>query len=151
MSHYAQVVRNYWTQALPSRWQEMTPPEQETFVQGLAEQISLQVADLSAQMETTQAAELSPDFMQRVGQLTAIRMQAEEFVLADLVYSHPPEAGTEAPVTGPEAVMRPDGMPIDPDHPLWALMEAWETEGAEEAFMTAWRDWRAQIGAPLTP
>ena len=87
MNHYAILARDWWTRNVPARLASLE--DQEQFFVTLGESAAQQIAAI----EDAAIANL-PDtltYLERVAQLQAIRKQAEEIVLSDLVFSLPPE------------------------------------------------------------
>lgn len=83
MNKYTLIAQEHWKTHAPSRYANLTDPE--TFFQTMGESAANQVDQIAASLE----ARLAPDlpYLERVGQMNAIRLQAEESVLSDLVYS----------------------------------------------------------------
>lgn len=84
---YTAVVRQYWTRYRPAATSQLPNPE--AFFERLGTQIEAEVSDLTARMQ-------GPDwpgetYLDKVGRLNSARSRAEEQVLADLLYSQPPE------------------------------------------------------------
>ena len=143
MNEYGQLARTYWRTALPSRCSTLT----DAFFTDLGRQVAVAIADLAGELEAV--AELSSSYLTRVGQLQAIAAQARELVLADLVYL-PPEVSQDQDPVGPvepsEAIIRPDGMPWDPEHPQWeAHRQLVDETLSQEQFDRMLRDWRATL------
>ena len=116
MNEYGQLARTYWRTALPSRCSALT----DAFFTDLGRQVAV-----------------------------AIAAQARELVLADLVYL-PPEVSQDQDPVGPvepsEAIIRPDGMPWDPEHPQWeAHRQLVDETLSQEQFDRMFRDWRATL------
>ena len=82
MNQYATIAREAWTLHAPRRLAELESPEE--FFEGLGEQIAAQVATIQDQLQRSLPADL--DYLERVGQMNAMRKQAEEIALQDLVY-----------------------------------------------------------------
>jgi hypothetical protein len=93
---YLERIRTYYQEFLPTHVAELEDPE--GLYLELAERISDQVAELSAQIE---AASIAPGqtYVQRMGSLNVARVQAEEIAFNEILYSTPPET-PEAPETG---------------------------------------------------
>ncbi len=81
MNQYGTIAREAWTLHAPRRMAELEDPE---FFEDLGEQIAAQVARIQDQLARSLPADL--DYLERVGQMNAIRKQAEEVALQDLVY-----------------------------------------------------------------
>lgn len=84
---YTATARRYWTRYRPVAASQL--PDPEAFFHQLGAQIATAVAALSWQMQ-------GPDWpgethLEKIGRLNAAKMQAEEQVLAELLYSAPPE------------------------------------------------------------
>lgn len=85
---YLERIRTYYQDFLPIQAAELEDPE--GFYLELAERISDQVAELSAQIE---AASIVPGetYVRRMGSLNVARVQAEEIAFNEILYSTPPE------------------------------------------------------------
>lgn len=90
MSKYEQIARAWWATERPIELSEMTNPDQ--FFADLAEQVQAQVTEISEHLEQNDTP--PADYLARMGWLNAIKSQAEEVALNQLIYELPPE---EAP------------------------------------------------------
>ena len=83
MNKYGLIAQEHWKKHAPSRYATLTDPT--THFQTLGESAATQID----QIATTLERQLDPNlpYLERVGQMNAIRLQAEEAVLSDLVYS----------------------------------------------------------------
>ena len=90
---YARLAQQHMANYLPSRYRQIDDPE--SYFTRLSQEIATQVAAL----ETTLAAAepVSEDYLIRVGQLRAARMQAEEIVFSDLIYLTPEQPDPNNP------------------------------------------------------
>ena len=93
MNRYGQTARAHWERHAPSKIAALEDPE--SFFTDLGEQIEAQVQIIALELErsTPEAA----GYLDRVAQLTGFRRQAEEQVLAELVFSveHEPASMSE--------------------------------------------------------
>lgn len=80
-------AREHWTRWAPSRLAAL--PDPETYFTDLGLQVETQVSDLAAMLAGTDP--MGETFLQKVARLTAARRQAEEVVMAQLVWSADPE------------------------------------------------------------
>lgn len=87
MNIYGLRAQEHWEKYAPSRVEEMEDPDE--FFETLGESAAQQIADLSERMERAETA--PKGYLERVAHLNGIRKQAEEVVLADLIYSVQPE------------------------------------------------------------
>lgn len=85
MNRYGILAREHWTTHAPSRVNQLENPDE--FFTALGEQVSERVTSLTAILE--QEHQPSPNYLDQVGRLTAIRQQAEEVALKDLVWLAP--------------------------------------------------------------
>ncbi len=85
MNRYGILAREHWTTHAPSRVNQLENPDE--FFTELGEQVSERVASLSMILE--QEHQPSPNYLDQVGRLNAIRKQAEEVALKDLVWLAP--------------------------------------------------------------
>ena len=128
MDQYGTMAMAHWSRWLPTRVALIPPADRETFFTQLGLEVSDQI--LATEEEILAATDLSGlEFPARAGRMTAIRRQAEEIVLAEMVLLTP-EPGTDPSeetyeVTEPDPLdqwMDHDGLPLDRSHPLWALL-----------------------------
>ena len=85
MNKYALIAQDHWKTAAPSRYADLPNPEQ--FFEELGEQVLSQVVDLSQAIAGSDPA--GESYLEKVGRLTMAQKQAEEIVLADLVWITP--------------------------------------------------------------
>jgi hypothetical protein len=83
MNKYGLIAQEHWKKHAPSRYASLTDPA--THFQTLGESAATQIDQIATVLER----QLDPNlpYLERVGQMNAIRLQAEETVLRDLVYS----------------------------------------------------------------
>jgi hypothetical protein len=93
MNEYGTMAMGYWRQHLPHRYAAAGDPD--AFFAALGEEAAAGIASLWGQMMAQARNPAGEDFTDRVGRLNAMRKQAEEIVLADLVLL-PPEPGVPA-------------------------------------------------------
>jgi hypothetical protein len=95
---YARLAQQHMATWLPARYRQIDDPD--AYFTRLGEEIATQVEALETTLAATEPA--SEDYVVRVGQLRAARIQAEEIVLADLVWLPPenPEHQTESDLDG---------------------------------------------------
>jgi len=88
---YASRARSYYRDFLPGRYQQIPNPEH--FFSDLGQRIEDQVQTAERHL----AGPDSPDegFLQKVGRLNMARLRAAELVMAQEVYSIPPETEQE--------------------------------------------------------
>ncbi|MDQ2850958.1 MAG: hypothetical protein M3Y49_09530 [Actinomycetota bacterium] len=132
MDEYGALIRDHWMRWLPERYRLLEDPQ--SYFQELGEQASAQVTALSLELQASHRQELNDlEYLPRVGRINAYRQQAREVVMADFLPT--PPADLEQTVPDPvEDLMDRDGMPIDFEHPLWAMQDdpnvtaqQWET------------------------
>ena len=85
MNKYGAQARDHWVRVVPSRYAELPNPEE--FFEILGEQVQGQVDDLSITIAGPDPA--GESYLEKVGRLTMAQRQAEEIVLADLVWVTP--------------------------------------------------------------
>lgn len=90
MNKYGLTAQEHWKNHAPSRYASLENPEQ--FFEELGESVATQVDATASTLER----QLPPDlpYLERVGQMNAIRRQAEETAMTDLVYSVETEPST---------------------------------------------------------
>jgi hypothetical protein len=87
---YAQRVRRYYQDYRPNATAELgTDSQAEDFFRSLAQQIEDQVSEAEIQIAGPDLA--GESYLSKVGRLNMARSQAEELVLANLLYANPPE------------------------------------------------------------
>lgn len=93
MNRYGQTARAHWERHAPSKISALEDPE--SFFTDLGEQIEAQVQIIALELE--RSAPEAAEYLDRVAQLTGFRRQAEEQVLAELVFSveHEPASMSE--------------------------------------------------------
>lgn len=83
MNHYGHLARQYWAMHAPARLSQLE--NREAYFQELGESAATQIEQISNQLEK----DIPPDleYLEQVAHLNAIRKEAEEKVLTELVYS----------------------------------------------------------------
>lgn len=150
MNRYGRLAMRHWARWLPTRLALIPVAERDDFFTRLGSEVAEQITVTEEALLAT--ADLSGlEFEARAGRLRAVRGQAEEIVLAEMVWLAP-EPGTDPTdetfqtVPGPDPLDRwvdPEGMPTDRAHPLWAMLTD-ETIPAEQ-FARAVREWMATL------
>ena len=92
MNKYGLMAQDHWRRHAPSRFAALEDPEQ--YFEELGETAAAQIEQVTLTLERSLPVDL--EYLDRVAQLQAIRKQAEEAVLSDLVYSVEPEASSLA-------------------------------------------------------
>ena len=135
MNGYGQLAQEHWKQNRPAAFSMI--PDPEAFFSTLGNQISSQVEELADRLAGPD--QLGEGYLEKIGRLNAAKSQAEELVLAELVYSAEPETIDE-------------GLDEDED-PSWAIHQRrMAADRAErelelaEANEAADRDWRERTG-----
>ena len=82
MNKYGSLAQDYWKRADRTRYEELSDPE--TFFDELGEQVLTQVDSLLNVMERNAPAD--EGYLEKVGRLNALRNQAEEIAMTELVY-----------------------------------------------------------------
>lgn len=85
MNNYGATAREYWVRVAPIRYAEI--PQPEVFFEDLGEQVLTRVDQLVPSMAGVDIA--GETYLEKVGRLNVARRQAEEIVLADLVWIQP--------------------------------------------------------------
>lgn len=152
MNEYERLALEHWTKWLPSRLAMIAPTDRETYFAQLGEQVQTRIVEVEEDLEAQQTSELQAlTYLEKLGRLNAIRAQAREMVLSEMVLLEP-EATPERSA-GPEDLdrledplaewMDSQGMPRDRSHPLWQMQED-ETVSTEE-FAAAARKWEESL------
>lgn len=129
---YGRKAKEHWERVAPIRYAEIPNPDH--FFEELGEQVLTQVDLVATSLERKLSVDLP--YLERVGQLNAIRKQAEEIVLSDLVWIQPElsedEAREEWAATQPSVETLAD----------WAYkMQDSETFGEPEPIQDVAVDW----------
>lgn len=82
MNKYGSLAQSYWKNADRTRYEELTDPE--TYFEQLGEQVLVMVDSLLNVMERNPPA--NEGYLETVGRLNALRRQAEEIAMTELVY-----------------------------------------------------------------
>ncbi|MBO1756867.1 hypothetical protein [Allobranchiibius sp. CTAmp26] len=138
MNEYGVTAQKHWRTFLPSQYAQLSDPSR--FFSDLGTQATAQETAIVAQLQAQHRGELnSLDYLARVGRINAMRGQAREMVLAELLPT-PVENQTDLAVPDPLAeLMDRDGMPTDHSHPLWAMGEDRDVTAAQwEAARAQW-------------
>ena len=90
MNKYALTAQAHWKMHAPARYAALENPEE--FFQQMGESAAQQIERVASTLEQTVPADLP--YLDKVGQYQAIRLQVEELVLSDLVYSVESESTT---------------------------------------------------------
>ena len=83
MNHYGLMAQEHWSRHAPSRYAALENPEE--FFTELGESAAAQIEALSASLEQTVPSDLP--YLEEVAQLQAVRKQAEDVVLSELIFS----------------------------------------------------------------
>jgi len=92
VNRFGRIAQQYWTTYLPSRLAQIPPAERMTFFEQLGREVQQEIEDRAPALEGTPP----PDegYLETVGRLRMATAQAQEAVLAEMVYL-PKEPGTE--------------------------------------------------------
>ena len=83
MNRYGRLARDHWKSTDPGRFSQIQDPEE--FFSDLGETVEFQIQDLQLHLAGPDPA--TPEHgLEKVGRLNMARLQAEEVVLADLVW-----------------------------------------------------------------
>lgn len=88
MNRYGLIARDHWQAHAPARYESLENPEE--YFTALGESVLAQVDQTARDLERQLPTDLP--YLERVAQLRAVQLQAEELALADLVYSVEPES-----------------------------------------------------------
>lgn len=128
MNRYGTLAREHWTKNAPSKVAQLENPGE--FFESLGEQVADRVATLSREIEAQTPAE--PDYLAQVGRLTAIRKQAEEIVLTDLVWLAPDQVEyDEAEAAFEELMSLPDRLELE-----WAMRNLRDNQDDEDRMLS---------------
>lgn len=83
MNKYGLIAQEHWKKFAPTRYATLMKPDE--YFQSVGESAASQIDQIASSLER----QLDPNlpYLERVGQMNSIRLQAEEAVLNDLVYS----------------------------------------------------------------
>jgi hypothetical protein len=93
VNEYGSIAQRHWQRWRPARYAAIADPD--AYFTDLGEQLAQEVADLWARMRAQAGNPPGEDYVARVGRLNALRKQAEEVVLTDLVLPPEPGAGED--------------------------------------------------------
>lgn len=148
MNRYGAMAMAHWRRWIPTRFALIGDPDD--FFTRLGAQIATQINSTEEDLLATSDLR-GLDFMETAGRLTAIRRQAEEIVLSEMVWLEP-EPGTDPMDETFQALPSPDpldrwmdtdGMPLDRANPLWAMLE--DESVTPEQFAQKLRAWGASL------
>lgn len=122
MNQYGAKARAHWLRYAPSRVAALPDPTE--FFQNLGSEVQAQVVELSAILAGTDP--LRETYLQKVARLQAARVQAEEVVMAQLVWI------------------------TDPELPLDEAREEWEQTRPSDENLISWAE-RMQDSQDLMP
>lgn len=112
MTHYQTLARQHWTRYASARVTALPNPDE--FFQTLGQEVHHQVTALTVQLAGPDVPEES--YLEKVGRLSAARLQAEELVLTELVW-----------ITSPETT------PVED-------REAWEADRTSDTWLASWAE-----------
>ncbi len=90
MNEYGAMARDHCRRWRSASYAEITDPG--SYFTDLGDRVAQEISDLWAELRARSGNPVGEDYIARVGRLNALRKQAEEIVLADLVLL-PPEPG----------------------------------------------------------
>jgi len=93
VNEYGAMARDHYRRWRPASYAEITDPD--GYFTDLGDRVAQEICDLWAGLRARAGNPPGEDYLSRVGRLNALRKQAEEIVLADLVLL-PPEPGASA-------------------------------------------------------
>jgi hypothetical protein len=85
MNKYGRIAKKHWSEFRPLALAELPESEREEFFSTLGEQMEARIINLTIQLEGSDTP--GEGYLEKVGRLNAAKMQAEEIVLAESVYS----------------------------------------------------------------
>lgn len=156
MNEYGTLAKKHWERWLPSRYAAIDPSQRDQFFTALGQEAAEAVADTMASLEAG-LDRTSMSYPETVGRLNAIRQQAREIVLKELVLLEPEAEATElaydendqpfdldAPVRDLLSPwMDHNGMPRDQNHELWRMAE--DESVTSQEFLAAARAWEDSL------
>lgn len=95
MNRYAKLAKEHWARTDPARYAALEDPE--TFFAALGEQAESQIQELAQRLAGPDQP--GEEYLQKAGRLNMARLQAEEAVLAELVWIAGPDEENEPPAT----------------------------------------------------
>lgn len=158
MNEYGRIALDHWTRWLPSRLSLIPEGQQrQSYFADLGDQVQEQIVAVEESLEAQASQELKTlPYLERMGRLNAIRSQAREQVLTEMVYLVPEQSAlqTQDEPSNPEGPDDPlaewmdsQGMPRDRAHHLWAMQE--DERVSTEEFAAAARAWEETLWAQL--
>jgi hypothetical protein len=101
MNKYAHMAIRHWQTFLPDRLQAIPEAERDSFFAELGQQAAAEIEQLQMQLAGPDPA--GEGYLEKVGRLNAVRMQAEEIVLRELILLEPTHDPEEEDDSLPEA------------------------------------------------
>ncbi len=86
MNRYGQLAHDHWKSSDPARFAEIQDPQE--FFSSMGQTVESQIQDLQLELAGPDPAAPEPS-LEKVGRLNMARLQAEEVVLAELVWLSP--------------------------------------------------------------
>lgn len=131
-SRYATLARQEWSEHLPRVVAQMDNPR--AFFASLGEQVSVRLGQMYEQM--SQQVPSSLPYLERVGQLKAIRKQAEELVLQEMIFDPISQSQVEdrSPREQLEEALGQAPHPRDLEMDLIAIRHEAEDEAEDEGW-----------------
>jgi hypothetical protein len=105
VNQYGAIARQHWKRWRPASYAAISDPQ--TYFTDLGERAADAITRLQAQMRAQEGNPPGEDYLARVARLNAIRKQAEEIVLADLILLPPNPVPAKS--TGPHRHSRHAG------------------------------------------
>lgn len=148
-SRYVMLARREWSEQAPSVVEQLEDPQ--AFFQDLGMRAATRIGQMCEQMNAQVLRNLS--YLERVGQLKAIRKQAEELVLQDLIYDPIAQAQSPNPIEQLQEVQGQAPHPRDLEMDLIEIRheaeDLAEDEGWDEVSYTSEQkerlDWLLQV------
>ena len=125
MNRYGLMAQRHWEQWLPQRYATIGEPD--SYFSTLGQEVAQQIEELTLDL----AGDDRPgeEYLAKAGRLTAARSRAEEIVLPERVLLAPEPETSEDPEDSsqpPPSLVLPQV--VDRSHPLWAEVNAEQTE-----------------------
>jgi hypothetical protein len=116
------MARSHWERWLPERYAAIQDPG--SFFSAIGQEAERQIDELADQIAGT--GQPREGYLETAGSLAAVRSQAEEIILPQMILLEPETETAGDPEEPPTIEDRPTV--IGPDHPLWAEVNAEQRE-----------------------
>ncbi len=98
MNRYGDLAKRHWQETDPARYATIADPE--AFFTSLGEEVEQEIQELADRLAGPDQPQEA--YLDKVGRLNMTRLQAEERILAEMVWIDPPSESPSAPPSARE-------------------------------------------------